>query len=176
MRFDCRMVDAAFLDNAPLRFVESVDLPLPPSRAFAILEDSETWPQWFRGMKRVTWTSALPFGVGTTRTVELESVTVEEHFFRWEQDRRFSFCITTHNRPLWHALAEDYLLTESAEGHTRFTYTMALDPRLLLRVAPGITCKQFGGMVQHACAGLQEWTRKARAPTEEPGPSVVSPR
>jgi hypothetical protein len=72
------------------------------------------------GIHKVVWTSNKPYGVGTTRTVWLALVTADEYFFRWEQNRRFSFYLTGHSMPFFHAFAEDYLLEEVAPGRTQF--------------------------------------------------------
>jgi hypothetical protein len=94
MPFSCRPVEASFFDTAPMRFKNAVELDARPAQVFAIFEDGESWPRWFAGIRKVVWTSKLPYGVGTTRTVWLTLGTVDEHFFRWEQDRRLSFYLT----------------------------------------------------------------------------------
>jgi hypothetical protein len=66
MRFSCRPVDASFFDTAPMRFKNVVELNASPAKVFAIFEDGESWPQWFRAIRKVAWTSNKPYGVGTT--------------------------------------------------------------------------------------------------------------
>ena len=80
MRFSGRPVDASFFDTAPMRFKNVVELNASPAKVFAIFEDGESWPQWFRAIHKVAWTSNKPYGVGTTRTVWLTPVTLDEHF------------------------------------------------------------------------------------------------
>jgi len=46
--------------------------------------------------------------------------------------------------PLFHAFAEDYLLEEVASGETRFTYSVAAEPRLTLRMGGPIAQTYFG--------------------------------
>jgi Polyketide cyclase / dehydrase and lipid transport len=136
MHSSCRSVDAAFFDTARWRFRSDAELPVTAKAAFALFEDASAWPKWISAITRVTWTSPRPFGAGTTRTVELRGATVFEHFFRWEQDRRFSFFVLSHDAPLplFRALAEDYLLEDLPGGRCRFTYVVALDPAFALRV------------------------------------------
>jgi hypothetical protein len=121
MHFTCRPVDTSFFDTAPMRFKNEVELDAPPAMVFAIFGDERSWPEWFRAIHKVVWTSNKPHGVGSTRTVSLSTATIYEHFFRWEQDRRCSFYLTGASMPLAHALAEDYLLEEFAgcEGARR---------------------------------------------------------
>jgi hypothetical protein len=157
MRFPCRPVDASFFETAPMRFKNVVELDAHPAKVFAIFEDGESWPKWFRAMNKVKWTSNKPYGVGTTRTVWMTLVTLDEHFFRWEQDRRCSFYLTGHSMPLAHSLAEDYLLEELAPGKTRFTYTVAMEPRLAVAMGGPISRMYFGSMFKSACTNLQKY-------------------
>jgi len=103
------------------------------------------------------WTSEKPYGVGSTRTIWMTPVSVDEHFFRWEQDLRCSFYAAGTSTPLAHALAEDYLLEETAPGKTRFTYTVALDPRFLVEAGGPFSHMFFESMFKSACEGLQSY-------------------
>jgi hypothetical protein len=161
MRFSCHPVDASFFDTAPMRFKNAVELAARPADIFAIFEDGESWPRWFHGIHKVVWTSNKPYGVGTTRTVWLTGVTAGERFFRWEQDRRFSFYLSGHSMPLAHAFAEDYLLEEVAPRKTRFTYSVAIEPRLALRIGGPIARTYFGSMFKNACEGLRSGVLEA---------------
>jgi hypothetical protein len=164
MRFPCHPVDASFFDTAPMRFRNAVELAARPVDVFAIFEDGESWARWFHGIRKVVWTSNKPYGVGTTRTVWLTGVSVDEHFFRWEQDRRCSFYLTGHSMPLFHAFAEDYLLEEVGPGKTRFTYSVAIEPRLTLSMGGPIARTYFGSMFRNGCKGLQSYVLNARSP------------
>ena len=162
MRFACHSVDASFFDAAPMRFRNIVDLDTTPAEVFAIFDDASSWPKWFAGMHKVAWTSGEPHGVSATRTVWMAPLlTLDERFFRWEPGRRISFFLTGHSQPLAHALAEDYLLEETAPGKTRFTYTVAMEPRLLVRMAGPVSRAYFGSMFRNACQGLQRYVTDA---------------
>ena len=161
MRFPGRPVDASFFDTAPMRFKNVVELDASPAKVFAIFEDGESWPKWFRSIHKVQWTSDKPYGVGTTRTAWLWTVTLDEHFFRWEQNRRCSFYATGQSMPLAHALAEDYLLEELAPGRTRFTYSVGIDPRRMVAMGGPISRMYFGSMFKSACKNLQSYVVKA---------------
>jgi uncharacterized protein YndB with AHSA1/START domain len=162
MHFSCHPVDASFFETAPMRFTNVVELDARPAEVFAIFEDGDTWPKWFSSMNKVAWTSKKPHGVGSERTVWMTPVTLDEHFFAWEKDRRLSFYLTGHSRPLAHALAEDYLLEEIEPGKTRFTYIVAMEPRLLVRMGGPLSRAYFGSMLRNACKGLQRYVAKAR--------------
>jgi hypothetical protein len=141
MRAACRPVDASFFESAPWRFRASAELAVAAASAFAIFEDAASWPKWFSSIRDVTWTTRPPFGVGTTRTVRLSTATVYEHFFRWEQGTRFSFYLVGHEAPvpLFRALAEDYVLEPLDAARCRFTYSVAIEPALAMRLTAPIS-------------------------------------
>jgi len=174
MRFPCHPVDASFFETAPMRFKNVVELDARPADAFAILDDGDSWPRWFGGMRKVVWTSSEPHGVGATRTASLTAVTVDEHFFRWEPSHRFSFYATGLSMPLAHALAEDYLLEEIAPGKTRFTYSVAIEPRLAVAIGGPVARAYFGSMFKNACTGLQSYVAKAKAQNAPPAGGAAS--
>jgi hypothetical protein len=163
MRFPCYPVDSTFFDTAPMRFKNAVELTASPADVFAIFEDGESWPRWFQAIQKVVWTSSKPYGVGTTRTVWLISIALDEHFFRWEPGRRFSFFGTGASMPLVHALAEDYLLQELAPGKTRFTYSVAMEPRAVLRMGGLLARAFFDSTFRNACKGLQSYALNAQS-------------
>jgi len=161
MHFACHPVDASFFDTAPMRFTNVVDLEASPAKVFAIFADADTWPKWFHAIHKAEWTSEKPYGVGSTRTIWMTPVSVDEHFFRWEPDRRCSFYAAATSTPMVHALAEDYLLEEIAPGKTRFTYTVAMDPRFLVEVGGPFSHMFFESMFKSACKGLQRYVLEA---------------
>lgn len=157
MAFACRAVDASVFDSASMRFKHVAELPVPARRAFPVLEDPASWPVWFRGIRKVTWTSPQPFGVGTTRTVVLDLLTVREHFFRWEAPHRMSFYLTEMSLPVASVLAEDYLLEDLDGDRCRFTYTVAVEPRLMARLARPVAAWQLNRMFANGAKGLARY-------------------
>lgn len=125
----CQKVDHDFLQNAPVIIINSIEINTTPDVIFKSFENADDWPKWFDGMTKVEWTSPKPFGVGTTRTVTLGALKVYEYFTRWEENKRFSFYFTKTNLPFVTALMEDYLLEPVSDQVTRFTYTVAYEPR-----------------------------------------------
>jgi hypothetical protein len=92
------------------------------------------------------------------------SIALDEHFFRWEPGRRFSFYGTGASMPLVHALAEDYLLEELAPGKTRLTYSVAMEARAALRIG-GLPARAFfDSTFRKACKGLQSYLVNAQTP------------
>ena len=148
------------MDGAPWRWVNVAEMNATPAQVFAHFEDGDAWPRFFKGIRQVTWTSPKPFGVGTTRTVVLDTLTVWEHFFRWEPGRRLSFYMTGISLPLVRRLAEDYLLEEISPGRTRFTYTVAAWPTPGARLVGPLLRWNFGKMFAAAARGLTRYVEK----------------
>lgn len=122
-------VDDAFFTSAPHIYEYPVELPVPPERVWESLVSDESVAAWGLGVQTLRWTSPRPFGVGTTREVvlPLRSMTVREQFFAWDEGNRYSFFVTSANRPLYRRFAEDYVVS-ARPGGSLFTWTVALEP------------------------------------------------
>ena len=133
--FPCERVDLSFVETAPFRFRNGVDLAVTPEQLFVVLGDAESWPRWATVITKVTWTSPEPRGVGTTRTVDVRGgVVVNEEFLSWEPFTRIAFRFNECSTRAFAALAEDYRV-EAVPGGCRLTWTMALKPAGPARVA-----------------------------------------
>ena len=123
---------SAFLD-APIVYRFPVRLPVRPERVWQSLASDRSMWDWNLGVKRLTWTSPRPFGVGTTREVVLPfgAMTVREQFFRWDEGKGYSFYVAETDRPLVEQFAEDYVIEPDGDG-TLFTWTIALEPKRVL--------------------------------------------
>ena len=126
--YPCEPVGLDFIDNAPFRFRNSVELAITPEQVFEVLADAESWPQWAKVITKVTWTSPEPRGVGTTRVVEmLGGMVGDEEFIAWEQNRRMAFRFNACSTRSVTAFAEDYQVEPTADG-CRLTWTMSQKP------------------------------------------------
>lgn len=163
MKFTCRPVDLDFVDSAPLRFVSEVEIAASPEQVFNIFEDENAWPKWFDDIVKVEWTSPKPYGVGTTRIGTLKRMTVHEKFIAWDPGRRFAFCLTAATLPIAHAFCEDYRLKPLGNGKTRFTYTIACEPRWLLKLAGPLGRRMMDTMLRKAAHSLAAFMQ-AEAP------------
>jgi len=127
-RHPCERVDLDFVDRAPYRFVSTVDLAITPEQLFDVLADETSWPQWASVITKVTWTSPLPRGVGTTRTVDmLGGITADEEFLAWEPFTRMAFHFNESTTGSVAAFAEDYRVLPTANG-CHLTWIMAMKP------------------------------------------------
>jgi hypothetical protein len=125
--------DASIFTEAPIVYRFPVRLPVPPERVWESLTSERSLWDWDLGVRRLTWTSPRPFGVGTTREVVLPfgAMTVREEFFRWDEGKGYSFYVAETNRPLVEQFAEDYVVGPDGDG-SLFTWTIALAPKRAL--------------------------------------------
>ena len=141
--------DASVFTEARIVHRFPVRLPVSPDRVWESLSSDRSMWDWGLGVKRLTWTSPRPFGVGTTREVVLPlgAMTVREEFFRWDEGKGYSFYVAEANRPLVDQFAEDYVIEPDGDGSV-FTWTIALEPRRALlpvmRVAAPLNKIAFG--------------------------------
>jgi hypothetical protein len=113
-------------------------LEVPPERVWESIASDESLAAWGLGVRRLTWTSPRPFGIGTTREVALplRLATVRERFFRWDEGKGYSFYVESTDRPGLKTFAEDYTIEPDGTGCV-FTWTIALEPKRAL--APVMT-------------------------------------
>lgn len=165
--FPCERVELDFLDKAPYRFRNSVDLTVTPEQLFEVFADAAAWPRWASAIKKVTWTSPEPFHVGTTRTVDMHGgMEANEEFLVWEPGRRMAFRFNECSNQAVAAFAEDYRV-EVIPGGCRLTWTMAQKPAgpavlgmFLFRPLLNLTLRRF-------LANLRRYTDTRFAPPEQ---------
>ncbi|UCM86661.1 SRPBCC family protein [Streptomyces marincola] len=120
--------DDSFLTAAPLRHARSVDVPFSAEETWAALTGDGV-SSWTRGMRRLTWTSPRPFGIGTTREVAMSgNFTLRERFYRWDEGRRKTFTGVAGTRAIFRRLVEDYVVEPTQEG-ARFSWRWAAELR-----------------------------------------------
>jgi hypothetical protein len=97
-------VGEAFLAGAKFRV--SRRTAVPADAVWSAFLDGKAWTDWLP-LTGVTWTSPRPFGMGTTRTVEIGAQRVEETFFAWTEGERMAFRFDRSTFPV-QAAVEDY--------------------------------------------------------------------
>lgn len=122
----CRQVDSTFVDTAPHRFVNSVELNVTPAQVFEVLADAAAWPRWASVITEVVWTSPEPRDVGTTRMVRMRAGMVgNEEFLAWEPNAHMAFRFNESSTRGITAFAEDYRIVPTANG-CRLTWSLAM--------------------------------------------------
>ncbi|WP_063046235.1 SRPBCC family protein [Nocardia pseudovaccinii] len=124
--YPCVRVDADFVEVAPHRFSNSVELNITPEQLFQVLGDAEAWPKWAKVITDVRWTSPEPRDVGTTRTVTMRAGIIgNEEFLAWEPYRHMAFRFNECSIRGIAAFAEDYGIVPTTAG-CRLTWTLAM--------------------------------------------------
>lgn len=128
--FKLQPADEAFFASAPFVMRETFKVPRPAAAVWDELTGEH--PLYWCRILDGTWTSPRPFGVGTTRQMKVlrGAVVLQERYFRWEEGRRHSFYVAEASAPLFKRFAEDYEVVPAGETACRFTWTIAVEPRL----------------------------------------------
>ncbi|HEY7934448.1 MAG TPA: SRPBCC family protein [Solirubrobacteraceae bacterium] len=134
MAFTLQPVDEQFFATASTRYSETFAIARPAGEVWRELV-SERPLDWCRALS-VRWTSERPFAIGTTRQVKVlgGAMKVQEHFFIWEEGRRYAFYITEANTPVFRRVAEDYVVEPDGADRCRFTWSVALEPTIIGRL------------------------------------------
>jgi hypothetical protein len=134
--FPAKPVDEAFFQDAPFRLAETFDIPRTAAQVWDDLTAERPLP-WCKMLREISWTSPRPFGVGTTRQARTlgDATVLNERYFCWEEGRRQSFYVVEASLPLFRRLAEDYLVEPVSDAACRFTWTIAIEPFPLMRLA-----------------------------------------
>lgn len=124
-----RPVDDSFFETAPLVIPVTVELAAAPAQVWEALGSDRMW-SWLPLLDRLRWLTPRPLTQGAVRVLRVARLfTIEEHFYRWEDERRATFHVTSSTRPVLDALAEDFVLEPLPGGGTRLTWTMAVAPK-----------------------------------------------
>ena len=163
-RYPCDRVGEEFIDQAPIRFVNSVEIDAAPDQIWAALEDASTWPRWANVITNVEWTSSRPFRVGTTRTVTMRAGIVGyEEFIIWEPYSRMGFRFNESTTPGVRAFGERYTIERLTPSRSRVTWVMAMAPKGVSKLIVPLTkypmkrgfgrmLKRFGKLVENEFA------------------------
>jgi carbon monoxide dehydrogenase subunit G len=158
--FPCQPVGLEFIDSAPYRFRNSVDLAITPEQLFEVLGDAESWPRWATVITKVTWTSPEPRGVGATRIVDMRGGIVgDEEFLAWEPHSHMAFRFNKCSTRAVAAFAEDYRV-EVIPGGCRLTWTMAQKPAGPARLAMFVGRPLLNVALRRFLANLRTYTDK----------------
>lgn len=133
----CEPVGLDFINTAPNRFSNSVDLAITPVQLFEVLADADSWPRWAKVITRVTWTTPEPRGVGTMRTVTMRGGLVgAEEFIAWDEHTMLAFRFNEASEKRIKAFAERYDVVATPKG-CRLTWTLALEVTGVARLTLG---------------------------------------
>lgn len=133
----CTKVSLDYFNTAKT-YTSIVEIDATPEQIFESFENANDWPKWVPPIKHVEWTSAKPFGVGTTRTVTMIGLVGNEVFIAWDYPQRMAFCFAHASQPLIESFAEDYIVTPLENGKTQLVWRMAMTPKGVARFSMAI--------------------------------------
>jgi ribosome-associated toxin RatA of RatAB toxin-antitoxin module len=120
-------VEPELVSTAKARGIAEREMAVSAEQLFATLEDGSSYRRWVPAIRQVTWTSAKPFGTGTTRTVNLVGgARLDELFWAWEANRRIGFSISASSMRWLTALAELYEITAVSPDRCKLRWTLAV--------------------------------------------------
>ena len=145
MKFQLETGNIDYIDQAPQKFINAVDLKASAEVVFAALRDTETWLQWFPDMTAATWEGEP--GAGTDRVVKVGPMQIREHFILWEEPRQMAFYVSETSLPFAKKMIENYTIEETDSG-CRFTYAVGMQFRFPLSMVQFAARPKFGAIDQ----------------------------
>jgi len=161
-----RKEDLTFLERAPVRHVFTAVVAAPRAAVFAAIADPSGWPSWFPGVRRARYASPPPYEVGTIREADVAGTRWVEEMIAWQPDRRWAYTVTEASTPLASAQVEVFDVEDVASAcgdasgaggsvATRVTWTLAIEPRLLQKIAAPIAPIVMRRVFERAMRGLE---------------------
>ena len=121
--------------------------------------DPRTWSAWFPGVRSASYRGGGPYGPGSIREAHVGLARYEEVMVAWEELERWAYYVDRATVPLAHAQLECTEFQERGTG-TRLRWTLASDPRLLLRLASPIFQSTVQRLFERATANLEALLRQ----------------
>ena len=140
----CDPVGLDFIEQAGLVITVDVTVKASPAQVWQVLNETERWPEWFDGMKECRVTSESWDGLGSTRSVKVGPMRVDEKMVAWESDVQWGFHATQLNMVGYIAKRMlEVVDIEPAGTGSKLTYTGAIDLVPWLRPVGGLLKKQL---------------------------------
>jgi deazaflavin-dependent oxidoreductase (nitroreductase family) len=155
-----RREDMTFLERAPVRHVFRAVVAAPRASVFAAIADPTCWHAWFPGVRSARYASPEPYGVGTIREADVSGSRWVEEMIAWEPERRWAYTVIESSAPLAAAQVEAFDVEDASDapgGGTRVTWTLAIEPRLLQRLAAPIAPLVMRRVFEGAMRGLERY-------------------
>lgn len=115
-----------WIDAAPIRVEESVEVSAPPAAVWAHIADHEDWPDWFTDLDDVEVTGAAT-GVGGKRRVTTKRIVrIDEEFTVWDENEHFAFAVVRTNLLFILSTMAESVRVETTDEGCRVTYSQGL--------------------------------------------------
>jgi len=142
-----------WIDSAPIRVEESIDIAAPPAAVWAHIVDHEAWPEWFTDLDEVEVTGRAT-GVGGTRQVTARPLVIDEEFTVWDENEEFAFAVVRTKIPFLSTMAESVRVEPAGDG-CRVVYRQGLQARRGFGRLLNLAWRRAPGQLQRALANLK---------------------
>ena len=131
-----------------------------PEQVWEQLTSDVSLAAWGPSIKKVTWTSPRPYGVGTTRDVVAPGgSTMRERYFRWDEGKSHAFYVYESTIPILRRFAEDYIV-EPVGDQTLFTWVVAIEAKDRFRLPVKVLAPLLKAGLGQVPAGGQRYFAK----------------
>jgi deazaflavin-dependent oxidoreductase (nitroreductase family) len=161
-----RKENMSFVERAPVRHVFTRIVAASRDAVFAAIADPTGWHGWFPGVRSARYSSPPPYGVGTIREADVSGTRWVEEMIAWEPGRRWAYAVTDASTPLASAQVEVFDCDDvldaagnASAARTRVTWTLAIEPRLLQKIAAPIAPIVMGRLFERAMTNLETQLR-----------------
>jgi uncharacterized protein YndB with AHSA1/START domain len=155
--------DLVFADRAPWIFDFDGLVTANPAEVWAAFIDNESWTIWFANCKSCRATSDPFDGVGSTRSIEVNGLRVDERFIAWQPERLWAFTATAMKVSFATSLVERVLFDEPEPGRTHIAYRMAMQPKFWARPIRRLVGSQATKAFAKSFAALDTYLAAVRA-------------
>lgn len=152
-------VDAGFFASAPRVFRCQTLFAAAPERVWEALISDASASAWGRMITSVSWTSAPPRGIGSTRESAALGARARSRYFRWDENRGYSMFVYESTAPMFRRYAEDFVL-EPSDDRTLFTFTVAIEPKPAFSLPFRVIAPALGVYLRRiACEGQRYFAK-----------------
>lgn len=152
-----------FLARAPVRHAFERVVAAPRTTVFGAIADPTGWKHWFPGVRDARYRDAPPYGVGTIRESDVSGTRWVEEMIAWEPGRRWAYTVLDASAPIASAQVESFEL-DDVPGGTRVRWTLAIEPRLVQRLAGPIAPFIMARLFERAMTNLEARVTDTPAP------------
>jgi uncharacterized protein YndB with AHSA1/START domain len=142
-----------WIDSAPVRVEETIEIDAPPVEVWRHLVDHVRWPEWFTPLDRVDITG-MPTGVDGRRRVTARRMPIDEVFTAWDENEHFAFAASSSRLVFLTTLAESIRLEPTDTG-CRVVYRQGLQGRRGFGFVIEQVGKQMAAGLEEGLAGLK---------------------
>jgi uncharacterized protein YndB with AHSA1/START domain len=153
----------SFADDAPWRFDFEGQINATPADVWAAFVDNESWTTWFKRCRECRATSTPFGGVGSTRHISVNGLTVDEEFIGWEPERLWAFTAVQMRMSFAKAMVERAQFEPLPDDRTKVSYRMAIEPHGWAKPIRRIVQSQAARTFEASFAGLDTYLATQRS-------------